>query len=137
MKSYQGINLANYLLDTTAIIDYLRDKNNIPVLLEKLCLEGGLLGCCPVNIVEVYEGMRDKEKATTEEFLNSLECCSITREIGILAGEFKKKYSQKGITLSTADVLIAATAIKNRLTLVTNNAKHFPQKEIVLNCYGT
>jgi|TARA_Y100000294_G_scaffold12629_1_gene11445 predicted nucleic acid-binding protein len=127
--------LANYLLDTTAIIDYLRDKNNIPGLLEKFCVEGSLLGCCPINIVEVYEGMRDKEKATTEEFLNSLECYEVTREIGIFAGELKRKYSKKGITLSIAH-LIAAVAIKNHLILVTNNAKHFPEKEITLYCYG-
>lgn len=128
--------MANYLLDTTAIIDYLRDKNDIPGLLEKFCVEGGLLGCCPVNIVEVYEGMRDKEREATEEFLNSLECYEVTREIGILAGDLKRKYSQKGITLSTADILIAAIAIKNHLILVTNNAKHFPDKEVTLYCYG-
>jgi predicted nucleic acid-binding protein len=127
--------LANYLLDTTAIIDYFRDKKDVAELLEKFCFEGGLLGCCPVNIVEVYEGMRNKERVATDEFLNSLECYPITREIGILAGELKRKYSQKGITLSTADTLIAATTIKNRLILVTNNSKHFPEKEITLSSY--
>lgn len=127
--------MPDYLLDTTAIIDYLRDKGGVPEMLEELCTTGGLLCCCPVNIVEIYEGMKDKEKPATDEFLNSLICYEITQEVGCIAGDLKRKYSKKGITLSTADVLIAATAIKNHLTLVTNNAKHFPTEEITMLCY--
>lgn len=118
--------MPDYLLDTTAIIDYLRDKSGVPELLEEFCREGGLLCCSPVNIVEVYTGMKNKEKTATDEFLNSLECCDINREIANLAGNLKKEYSKKGITLSTSDVLIAATSIKKHLTLVTNNVRHFP-----------
>lgn len=127
--------MSDYLLDTTTIIDYLRDKGGVPGLLEQLCTAGGLLCCCPVNIIEVYEGMKDKEKTATDEFLNSLKCCEITQEDGYIAGNLKRKYSKMGITLSTADVLIAATAIKHHLTLVTNNAKHFPSEEITMLCY--
>jgi predicted nucleic acid-binding protein len=127
--------LPDYLLDTTAIIDYLRDRSSVPELLEKFCIEGGMLCCCPINIVEVYEGMKDKEKSPTDEFLNSLGCYEITLEIGYIAGELKRKYSKKGKTFSTADVLIAATAIKHHLILVTNNPKHFPTEEIIIYSY--
>lgn len=127
--------MPDYLLDTTAIIDYLRDKSAVPELLGKLCLEGGLLCCCPLNIVEVYSGMKEKEKSVTDEFLNSLKCYEITQEIGYIAGELKRKYAKKGITLSTADALISATAIKNHLALVTNNAKHFPSDELAVHSY--
>lgn len=124
--------MPDYLLDTTAIIDYLRDKSGVPELLEKFCSEGGLLCCSPINIVEVYAGMKDKEKASTDEFLNSLECYETDREIANLAGELKRNYSKKGITLSTPDVLIAATAIKKHLMLVTNNARHFPVEGLMI-----
>jgi predicted nucleic acid-binding protein len=127
--------LPDYLLDSTVIIDYLRDKSGVPELLEKFCMEGGLLCCCPVNIVEVYAGMKDKEKVATDEFLNSLECYETDREIANLAGEFKRRYSKKGITLSTSDVLIAATAIKKHLILVTNNEKHFPVEDLMIYGY--
>jgi predicted nucleic acid-binding protein len=127
--------LPDYLLDTTAIIDYLRDKSGVPDLLEKLCLEGSLLCCCPINIVEVYAGMRDKEKSPTDAFLNSLKCYEMTLATGRIAGELKRKYSKKGMTLSTAEVLIAATAMQNRLTLVTNNARHFPSEEVAIVVY--
>ncbi len=127
--------MPDYLLDTTAIIDYLRDKSGAPELLEKFCREGGLLCCSPINIVEVYTGMKNKEKTATDEFLNSLECYDITREIANLAGNLKREYSKKGITLSTSDVLIAATAIKKNLILVTNNVKHFPIEGLMIYSY--
>ncbi|MFZ6016806.1 MAG: PIN domain-containing protein [Nitrospirota bacterium] len=111
--------MPDYLLDTTTIIDYLRDKSSVPELLERFCSQGGLLCCSPINIVEVYAGMKDKEKTETDEFLQSLECYEIDREIANLAGELKRKYSKKGTTFSTLDVLIAATAIKKHLILVT------------------
>jgi len=127
--------LPDYLLDSTIIIDYLRDKYGVPELLERFCMEGGLLCCCPVNIVEVYAGMKDKEKAATDEFLNSLECYETDREIANLAGELKRRYSKKGITLSTPDILIAATAIKKHLILITNNKKHFPIEDLIIYGY--
>jgi predicted nucleic acid-binding protein len=49
-----------------------------------------------------------------------------------LAGELKRDYSKKGKTLSIPDTLIAATALHNRLTLLTDNAKDFPMKELAL-----
>ena len=127
--------MPDYLLDTTTMIDYLRNKSGVPELLEKFCSEGGLLCCSPINIVEIYAGMRDKEKALTDEFLQSLECYEIQREIANLAGELKRKYSKKGITLSTPDALIAATAMKKHLILVTNNAKHFPIEGLMIYSY--
>ncbi|MBM4140615.1 MAG: type II toxin-antitoxin system VapC family toxin [Nitrospira sp.] len=127
--------MPDYLLDTTTIIDYLRDKSGVPELLENFCSEGGLLCCSPINIVEVNAGMKDKEKSATDEFLNSLECYEIDRDIATLAGELKREYSKKGITLSTPDVLIAATAIKKYLILVTNNAKHFPIEGLMIYSY--
>lgn len=127
--------MPDYLLDTTTIIDYLRDKSGVPELLENFCSEGGLLCCSPINIVEVYTGMKDKEKSATDEFLNSLECNEIDRDIATIAGELKREYSKKGITLSTPDVLIAATAIKKHLILVTNNAKHFPIEGLMIYSY--
>jgi hypothetical protein len=128
--------LPDFLLDSTTIIDYLRNKRGVPELLEKFSMEGGLLCCCPVNIVEVYAGMKDKEKTATDKFLNSLEYYDTDREIANLAGEIKRRYLKKGITLSTPDVLIAATAIKKHLILVTNNEKHFPIEDLMIYAYG-
>ena len=124
--------MANYLLDTTVIIDYLRGKEKAVKLLKKLYYEGSLLDCSPINIVEVYTGMKEKEREVTEDFLDSLEYYDLTKEIAKQAGEYKKSYREKGITLSFPDMLIASIAIAYDLILITDNSKHYPMPELKL-----
>jgi predicted nucleic acid-binding protein len=64
--------MAAFLLDTSVIIDVLNNKRGRPALLLELVKSGYLLACCPINITEVYAGMRPKEEAATEEFFASL-----------------------------------------------------------------
>ena len=73
--------MAKYLLDTTVMIDYLRGKDEVVELLRKLFFEGSSLGCCPVNVIEIYAGMKEKERKITEEFIDSLENYELTKEI--------------------------------------------------------
>lgn len=124
--------MANYLLDTTIIIDCLRGKRETVDFLTKIVSEGSSTGCCIVNIVEVYAGMRDKEGESTRKFLDSLEYYEVTKSIAEQAGEYKRHYQDKGITLSLSDVIIAAVAISYNLVLVTDNSKHYPMQEVNL-----
>jgi predicted nucleic acid-binding protein len=49
-----------------------------------------------------------------------------------LAGDLKRDYGRKGITLATTDVTVAAVALYNELTLITDSLKHYPMKELDL-----
>jgi len=122
--------MAKYLLDTTVIIDYLRGKDKTVKLIRKLFFEGSFLGCCPINIIEVYAGMKEKERKVTEEFIDSLENYKLTKEIAKQAGEYKKKYQREGISLSLPDVAIAGIAVANDLILLTDNQKHYPMPKL-------
>jgi predicted nucleic acid-binding protein len=122
--------VANYLLDTTVIIDCLRGKKQIIDFLTKLASEGSTAGCCAVNVVEVYAGMREDERRPTKKFLDSLEYYEVRRDMAELAGEYKRRYAAKGITLSVSDAIIAAVAISNNLVFVTDNLKHYPMPEL-------
>ena len=124
--------MANYLLDTTVIIDYLRGENKKVEFIKKLASEGALLGCCLVNIIEVYAGMREKEREATEEILDSLEYYEVTKGIARKAGQYKRVYREKGVTLPLPDVIIAAVASSYDLVLVTDNPKHYPMPELNL-----
>ncbi len=124
--------MADYLLDTTVIIDCLRGEKEALSFLEGIASEGSLAGCCLINIIEVYAGMKDKEKPATRKLLDSLEYYQVTRELAESAGEYKREYAKKGITLSLADVTIAAVAVGNNLVLATDNPKHYPMPEINL-----
>jgi len=47
-----------------------------------------------------------------------------------LAGELKRNYARKGKTLNLGDVIVAAVAIYNELTLLTDNLKDFSYEEL-------
>src|SRR4030095_987348 len=98
--------MAMYLLDTSVIIDALNGKRDRKALLAELIRKGDMLGCCAVNVTEVYAGMRPHEANLTEEFLNSLEYYDITRQIARQAGLLKREWARKGKTLSLGDVTI-------------------------------
>jgi predicted nucleic acid-binding protein len=124
--------MATFLLDTCVIIDALNNKRGRPALLLDLVKPGHVLACCPINITEVYAGMRPKEETATEEFFASLQHVPIAPSAARLAGELKRDYARKGTTLNLGDVIIAAVAIHNKLTLLTDNTKDFPMAGLSL-----
>ena len=125
--------MATYLLDTTVIIDCLRGRREVVDFLTRIASQGSIVGCCAINIVEVYAGMRENERQITKKFLDSLEYYEVTRNLAELAGEYKREYAGKGINLSLSDVTIATVAISNNLTLITDNLRHYPMPEIEIN----
>src|SRR5271157_3214333 len=124
--------MAVYLLDTSVIIDVLNNKRGRPALLLELAKAGHTLACCSINITEVYAGLRHREEAATEGFLASLRHFPIPPQAARLAGELKREYARKGVTLNLGDVIIAAVAIYHELTLMTDNLKDFPMDNLSL-----
>ncbi|MCU1232759.1 MAG: PilT protein domain protein [Candidatus Solibacter sp.] len=124
--------MATLLLDTSVIIDAINGKRNRVELLKGLLNQGHLLACCPINVTEVYAGLRLHEEARTLNLLQSLQYFPIGWPVARLAGELKRDYSRKGITLATTDATIAAVALYHELTLMTDNVKHYPMKELDL-----
>lgn len=124
--------MATFLLDTSVIIDAINNKKNRRAFLRDLLEQGNVLACCPVNVTEVYAGMRPVEERTTNEFLETLQYFPIAWPVARLAGLTKRDYGKKGITLPTTDVTIAAVALHNQLSLITDNVKHYPMKELSL-----
>jgi len=124
--------MSTYLLDTNVIIDILNDKKGRRALLLDLLNQGHVLACCPINVSEVYAGLRPKEETATEEFLRSLQYFEVEWPIARRAGLLKRDYSRKGKTLTTSDATIAAVALHHNLTLITTNVRDFPMKELVI-----
>jgi len=87
--------MADYLLDTTVIIDHLRGIEKVSRFLEQIGLKGDTAGCCCINIAEVYSGMLEKEKEKTDIFISSLFFYEITRNISKTAGRLRQKYAKK------------------------------------------
>jgi predicted nucleic acid-binding protein len=124
--------MATYLLDTSVIIDALNGKHDRDLLLKELLQQGHLLACCSISVTEVYAGLRSHEETRTRELLESLQYFPISWPVARLAGLLKRDYGRKGITLTTTDATIAAVTIHHELTLITDNLKHYPMKELRL-----
>ena len=122
--------MAKYLLDTTMIIDHLRGNKRVNSCLEEIGQQGDIVGCCCINIAETYTGMREKEKEKTDRFIESLYYFEVTKQTAKLAGQLRRRYIKKGETLSTADVIIVATAMNYDVTLLTKNVQHYPFPEL-------
>jgi predicted nucleic acid-binding protein len=97
-----------------------------------LVRSGSLLACCPVNITEVYAGLRDHKEAETEAFLSALKFYEITAKIARTAGLLERDWARAGQTLAPGDVTLAAVAIENKLGFLTDSRKHFPMPELML-----
>jgi tRNA(fMet)-specific endonuclease VapC len=124
--------MATILLDTSVIFDHLNGRQDRTKFLDQLLEYGHLLACCPVNITEVYAGLRPGEEDKTDAFLNSLEYFPVTPAIAREAGLLRRDWRAKGQTLSYTDVTIAAVALSNETPLLTDNRKHFPMPELEL-----
>lgn len=122
--------MAVFLLDTSVIVDAINGRKGRSEFLDGLLVQRNLLACCSINVTEVYAGMRPHEAKVTEELLRSLRFYEVTWEIARLAGELKRQWGKKGPTLYLPDVTVAAVALTHRLTLLTDNRKHFPMSEL-------
>ena len=56
-------------------------------------------------------------------YLNFNQVIPITKEITQLAENLYTEFKQKGVEIKFSDLLVAATALKHNLTLITNNKK--------------
>lgn len=120
------------LIDTDVAIDFLRGVAYAQPLLAGLWGNGYAV----ISVLTVYEltaGMRDTEKAVTLNFIDACAVEVVSSEIAFKGGELYRKYRTKGITLTSLDCLIAATALVKGYKVATRNVKHYPEKGILLN----
>jgi predicted nucleic acid-binding protein len=117
------------LLDTTVLIDALRDR---PVAgrLRELRDADRVPWICAVNVDEVLRGTNAKEEALVIRFLSGLHLAPLGRAEGERAGRWRRDFARQGVTLSQGDCLIAAAAVGVDARLVTGNPKHFPMDEL-------
>lgn len=120
--------MKKYLLETSFIISFLRGQKETVELLGKLEDE---LSSSFVCLAELYEGIfktKEKEKAekTILGFFSGLsEVYGLDEEITKEFGRVRNQLRIKGEMIEDLDILIAATCLAHRLTLVTLNLKHF------------
>jgi predicted nucleic acid-binding protein len=125
--------MTRFLLDTNFIIDVLNNRRNRQTVMRDLIANQHELGCCPINVTEIYTGLRPAEKEKTDALLRSFELIPISFEAARLAGELLQTGKGQGKTFSVPDMIIAAVCITEDLTLVADNRKDFPMPELTIH----
>ena len=121
--------MTTYFLDTNICVYILNNK--YPYLVE--CLER-----CDRNNVKIpaavyYElrygaeksGNRERTMDKLSKFVSEIEIVPFDEQAAELAGKIRADLEQTGQVISGNDIIIAATALANNATLVTNNLREF------------
>ena len=119
------------VLDTTVLIDYLRGR---PVVdrVTMLRRRGDVALTTALNVEEVVRGLHPDEEAAAGVLFDGLGIVPLGRSEGRQAGEWRRTFARRGVTLSQADCLIAAAAQAVAAVLVTGNPAHFPMSDVTL-----
>ena len=88
------------------------------------------IGISIVSVAEIYEGIYgstdiQQDENLLAEFLEPLEILYVTEAVCRTFGQERRRLRSLGALIGDFDLLIAATAIHNGLTLLTNNRRHF------------
>lgn len=71
-------------------------------------------------------GVRPAERDESLDFLRALRLAPIGFEEAVMAGDWRREYAARGMTLAQPDTLIAACAFHAGVPLATGNPKDFP-----------
>lgn len=111
-----------YLVDTSWIVEYLRGNQEIARRLHSLRVEG--LAVAIVSVAELYEGVfRSNNPAANEtwlkDFLSGVTVLGVDHEVCRIFGAERARLRRTGMAGGDIDLLIAATAIYRKLTVLT------------------
>ncbi|MGD0632143.1 MAG: type II toxin-antitoxin system VapC family toxin [Terracidiphilus sp.] len=113
------------VLDTTVLIDALRNRNRRRSFLAGLAASGQELVTSTICVAEVYGGLCPGEEQATQALLAALEWIPVSPAIAERAGKMKADLRRQGQTRSIADMIVAATALESGLSVATDNRKDF------------
>jgi tRNA(fMet)-specific endonuclease VapC len=118
----------SFLIDTDWVIDHFNGVTHVTRRLKELQPHG--LGLSVVSVAELWEGVffsRDPKRSqeTLEGFLSGVDLLGLDEEICKRFGQLRGSMRKRGQTIGDFDLLIAATALRHNLKLLTNNRKHF------------
>lgn len=124
--------MASYLLDSDVLIWILRNRESTVRMVEELADHAAEpLACSALSVMEIWVGVKPGEEARTAECLDGLTVLPVDGELAREAAALLRKRKRLE-PREWVDALIAATAIRHGLTLVTYNRRDYPYSGVSL-----
>jgi predicted nucleic acid-binding protein len=109
----------------------LRGNQKIVSVLQKLFDDGLFVSI--ISVAELCEGVyastNPKHKMALDDFLSGVVVLGIDLDVCKTFGKLRHELRKRGDIIGDFDLLIAATALSNNLTILTNNVRHFNRLE--------
>ncbi|SNT37788.1 tRNA(fMet)-specific endonuclease VapC [Ekhidna lutea] len=117
------------LIDTDILSYFLKGNKQVTENFELYLKEQSKITISEITYFEVLSGLTFK-KATKqiqefEDFISTCEVLKLSTTSLRISANIYAELREKGVTIGTADLLISGIALANKLTLVTNNQKHY------------
>ncbi len=117
-----------YLVDSDWVADYLDGRQPAVALLARLAPSG--IAISLVTYGEIFEGIYyghdpKRAEATFRAFLRSVPVLPINRSVMQRFARIRGELRGRRLLIPDPDLLIAATALHNRLILISRNRRHF------------
>ena len=117
-----------YLVDTDICIHWLKGSNSVQRHFEAVGL--GDLAISPITVAELYYGAHSSNRVEenleqSKSFVRHIEMLAMSDVVLDTFGRIKSDLRRHGTLIPDFDLLIASTALANRLVLVTNNSQHY------------
>ena len=121
-----------YVLDTNTLIYFFKGFGNVSDRL--LSIPPAEIGLPAIVLYELEVGIgksgtSKKRKTQLKEFISLVNIISFGYEEARCAANIRIKLERKGVPIGPYDILIAASALAERGTLVTHNLKEFERVE--------
>jgi tRNA(fMet)-specific endonuclease VapC len=117
-----------FLLDTDTCVFWLRGRAAVHARLAAVGPEA--LSISAVTLAELRYGadcsvQPDANHRAIDDFISGIAVLAVDADVARAFGEIKAQLRRQGNLIEDFDLLLAATALINGLTLVINNATHF------------
>jgi predicted nucleic acid-binding protein len=114
------------VVDTSILIDNLRDDPGAVVALDRAQDRGDHLYASVISRAELLAGMAARERRVTRALIDSLDWIAVSEDIAELAGNLARGLRAAFPGIGLPEILIGATAQHVGGDLWTRNPHHFP-----------
>ncbi len=121
--------ILEYCLDTDVVIEFLKDKKSVASIFIRKAMGKVKLHVTSITVYELFYGPKysgyEKEIEDISSLLMWVNVLPLDLESAKIAAEIDATLHKKGKPIGLRDVFIAAISVRNSVSIVTRNIKHF------------